>query len=194
MIAINIGVFILWQVKGTSPYMVDNFLVSWDGLEDGRWWTLINSVFSHNWGIHILVNMIVLRDFGGFLERVLGSRFFLIFYLLAGAFSSFCHAFVSYWFLNSPGLPALGASGAISGLVMLFSLMFPQRKIALLGLVSMPAIWGALLFVAIDLAGLVWQGQGGGLPIGHGAHLGGAFAGALTYFLVIRPRAKFRQL
>ena len=56
----------------------------------------------------------------------------------------------------------------------------------------MAAIIGALLFVGLDAAGLVWQVEGGGLPIGHGAHLGGAATGVLYYLLVIR-RLRLRQ-
>jgi membrane associated rhomboid family serine protease len=56
----------------------------------------------------------------------------------------------------------------------------------LFGIIPMPAIVGALLFVGLDLVGLFAQSEGGGLPIGHGAHLGGAATGALFYFLVVR--------
>jgi membrane associated rhomboid family serine protease len=90
---------------------------------------------------------------------------------------------VSAFLLGQPDLPALGASGAISGVVILFSLMIPQARILLLGIIPMPAIVGALLFVGLDIIGLVAQTEGGGLPIGHGAHLSGALAGAVTYLL-----------
>jgi hypothetical protein len=50
----------------------------------------------------------------------------------------------------------------------------------------MPALGGVLLFVGFDIWGLIAQGQGGGLPIGHGAHLGGALAGALFWWLQMR--------
>ena len=51
-----------------------------------------------------------------------------------------------------------------------------------------PALAGALFFVAIDVWGLVAQGRGIGLPIGHGAHLGGALCGAVFYFSYLRGR------
>ncbi len=50
----------------------------------------------------------------------------------------------------------------------------------------MPALFGAFLFVGLDIIGLIAQSGGGGLPIGHGAHLGGAATGALYYWIVIR--------
>ena len=49
----------------------------------------------------------------------------------------------------------------------------------------MPAMVGAVLFVGLDIWGVVAQAEGGGLPIGHGAHLGGAIAG-LIYFFILR--------
>jgi hypothetical protein len=54
--------------------------------------------------------------------------------------------------------------------------------------VPLPAIVGALAFIGLDVWGLIAQAEGGGLPIGHGAHLGGAFAGILYYVLFLRRR------
>lgn len=172
--------------------MQNNFLVSWTALTEGRWWVLLTSVFSHSMFLHILINMIVLKDFGDVVETLLGGRFFIIFYLLAGIFASICHAVVSAFLLGEPELPALGASGAVCGLVMLFSLIFPKRKILIFGLIPIPALIGAFMLIALDVWGLVAQAEGGGLPIGHGAHLGGAFAGIVAYFAAVRPQ--FRQL
>lgn len=193
IIYINIFVFFLWWIKGSdSIFMRDNFLVSWDALQDGRWWVLITSVFSHSWFLHIFINMFVLKDFGDIVESVLGSRFFVWFYFVAGAIASLCHAAVSAFILQQPDLPALGASGAVCGLVMLFSLIFPKRKILIFGLIPIPAIFGAFLLIGLDVWGLMAQAQGGGLPIGHGAHLGGALTGLAVYFFIVRP--KFREL
>lgn len=188
-IYINVLVYLLWWWKGAdSEFMRDNFLVSWSALAEGRWWVVVTSVFSHSFFLHLFINMIVLKDFGQVIEQLLGSRFFLWFYFLAGVISSLCHAAVSALLLNSPDLPALGASGAICGLVMMFSLIFPKRKILILGLIPIPAIFGALLLIGLDLWGLSAQAEGGGLPIGHGAHLGGALTGAVLYFLYVRPQ------
>ena len=93
---------------------------------------------------------------------------------------------MSTFLLGSSDVPALGASGAISGLLLAYALHFPRHKILLFGIVPIPALVGVLAFVGIDLWGLLAQSRGGGLPIGHGAHLGGALAGALMYFLYLR--------
>jgi membrane associated rhomboid family serine protease len=192
IIALNAVVFFLWYSSKVpqNAFMADNFLVSWTGLQEGRYWTLLTSVFSHNMLWHLLINMFVLRSFGGIIELVAGRKFFILFYLFAGIFSSLCHCLVSAFLLNRPELPALGASGAIAGLVLLFSLMFPKEKILLLGIIPLPALFGALIFIALDVWGLVAQAEGGGLPIGHGAHLGGSLAGILSYFFIIRKRMR----
>jgi membrane associated rhomboid family serine protease len=96
--------------------------------------------------------------------------------------------------MNQPSLPALGASGAISGVIMLFSLMYPNEKLLLLGFIPMPAMVGAVLFVGLDLWGLIAQTQGSDLPIGHGAHLGGALYALVYYYLVMRKKKNTNQL
>jgi membrane associated rhomboid family serine protease len=184
VLILNALVFSAWLVLGNTTLMTDTFLVSWDALEAGRYWTLLGSAFSHIYFLHFFLNMYVLASFGPVVEHILGSRRFLLFYLFAAVFASFGHSAVSAFLLGQPGLPALGASGAISGVVILFSLMIPRARILLLGLIPMPAIIGALLFVGLDVVGLVAQAEGGGLPIGHGAHLSGALAGAVTYLLL----------
>ncbi len=168
--------------------MADHFLVSWDGLMQGRFWTLITSVFSHNMFIHFLMNMFVLSSFGPVLERLLGSRRFIMVYFIAGVFSSFCHALVSAMLLGQPDLPALGASGAVSAVILIFSFLFPKNTILIFGLIPVPALWGAVLFIGLDVWGLVAQAEGGGLPIGHGAHLGGAFTGIIYYYFFLRRK------
>ena len=190
LIAINIFVYLMWHQPGyfSEAWMSDHFLVSWGLLQEGHWWTLLGSVFSQNILVHLLVNMMVLSSFGSILETALGSRRFLVFYLLAGIFSSLTHSLVSMFLLNEPDLPALGASGAIAGVILVFSLMFPREKLLLFWVIPMPALVGAFIFVGLDLWGLLAQAHGGGLPIGHGAHLGGAFFGLLYYFFYLRPR------
>jgi membrane associated rhomboid family serine protease len=195
IILLNVVVFLLWQTGGEPRmvFMEDNFAVSWDALMAGHWWTLLTAVFSHYLFLHILLNMLVLNSFGPIVVQLLGTRFFVIFYLIAGVVSSLSHAMVSNFILHTPDLPAVGASGSIAGVLLLFCLLFPKEKILLLGIIPLPAIWGALAFVALDLWGLVAQAEGGGLPIGHGAHLGGAFCGLIAY-LYLRARGVRPQM
>lgn len=194
IVAINLVVFLAWRTLDPR-FMVANFTTSWTlAFARGRYWTLLTSVFSHESLIHFVINMLVLNSFGSILASVLGVRRFLGFYLVAGIVASISHDVVSNLVLGSPGLGAVGASGAVAGLVLLFALMFPREKLLIFGLIPLPALFGALVFVGLDIWGLFAQFEGGGLPLGHGAHLGGAFAGALYYGLFLRRRRRISGL
>jgi membrane associated rhomboid family serine protease len=141
---------------------------------------------------HLFVNMYVFFGFGAALENILGAKRFLSFYLIAGILGSLGHCLVSSVLLHDPALPALGASGAVAGVIVLFSFLFPKERLLLLGIIPMPAYIGAFLFVGLDIWGLVAQTQGSSLPIGYGAHLGGALFGLIYYFGFIRkPKTSF---
>lgn len=191
-ILVNTLIYLAWFFSaldsGDSEFMRQNFLVSWKSITDGQYWTLLSSVFSHNMFLHFFMNMYVLSSFGPIVERLLGSFRFFSFYLFAGIVSSFSHSLVSAFILREPELSALGASGAIAGVILLFSMLFPRQKILIFGLIPIPAVWGAFLFIGLDIWGLVAQAGGGGLPIGHGAHLGGAFTGIIYYHLILKPK------
>lgn len=189
-ILINAVIFVAWSLETWQPFMRENFAVSWDLVRDGHFVNLLTSVFSHNFLVHILINMFVLHSFGSIVEQVLGRWRFINFYLVAGVISSLSHCLVSAYLVNKPEMLAVGASGSISGLVLLFALMYPREKILLFGIVPLPAMFGALAFIGLDIWGVVAQAQGGGLPIGHGAHLGGAFTGIIYYLFILRPRLK----
>ncbi len=187
LLILNAAVFAAWLYLGQSPFMIENFLVSADGLAAGRWWTLLSSEFSHLIFLHFFLNMYVLATFGPIVEATIGSTRYVTFYLTAAIVASLGHAAVSAFLLGHPELPALGASGAISGVILLFAFLYPEARLLLLGIIPMPALVGVAVFVGLDIVGLIAQTEGGGLPIGHGAHLGGALTGALYYLLVIRP-------
>ena len=188
IIKINIAVFILWMMVGyyDPEFMIKNFLVSWSGVLDGRIWTLVTSVFSHNMFFHIFINMYAFFGFGAVVENILGPRRFLTFYIWAGIFSSLCHCLVSTYLIGDNSIAALGASGAISGVILLFSLLFPQERILLMGIFPIPALWASIFIIGLDLWGLFEQTKGVALPIGHGAHLGGALYGGAYYFIKMR--------
>ena len=187
IIMINAIVFLMWNIYGiiNPDFMINNFLVSWTLVSSGRVWTLLTSVFSHNMLWHIFVNMFVFYNFGIIVENYLGPLRFLAFYLIAGITGSLVHCLVCAFILGRPNVLALGASGAISGTVLLFALLYPNEKVFLFGIVPLPAIWAAILFTGIDALGLINQSRGITSTIGYGAHLGGALVG-LIYFIILR--------
>ena len=190
ILGINVLVFLAWQAAAYSPalreFMVVNFLVSTTHLKHGLFWTLLTSAFSHAELWHLAFNMIVLWSFGTVLERLWGTRVFVGFYLAAALVASATHCAVSSLYLHNDDISALGASGAIAGLLLAFALYFPHQKVLLFFVLPIPALVFVVALVGFDIWGLVAQGHGGGLPIGHGAHLGGALAGAVMYFGYLR--------
>ncbi len=191
IVVLNVVVFAAWRASVLAPglqtFMGNNFLVSWTHLEHGYWWTLLTAAFSHFEWWHIGINMVVLWSFGSVLERLMGPRLFATFYLTSAVVSSAIHCGVSR-LMGKPDMAALGASGAVSALLLAYALLFPKARLLVFGIVPVPALTGALFFVALDIWGLVAQGRGGGLPIGHGAHLGGALCGLIFWYALFRYR------
>ena len=120
---------------------------------------------------HLFFNMFALYFFGPMTERVWGAKKFLVFYLLCGAGAMGLHLLIG------GGSPVLGASGAISGVVLAFAMLFPNAKVMLLiPPIPMKAKHMVLVFLGIDLfLGLSSYNTG----IAHFAHLGGALFGFL---------------
>ena len=189
ILALNIIVFIGWNYINSETqltFMVDNFLVSWVSVFEGRPWTLLTSVFSHASTFHLLFNMMALMSFSSVMLTILGPLSFTTFYLIAGLAGSVAHIVSSAYLIHDPAMKALGASGAVSGIILLFSLLFPQQRLLIMGIIPVRAIWGAVGLMGLDVWGLVNQTKGGGFAIGHGAHLGGAVIGIIYYFFVKR--------
>lgn len=156
-------------------------------LKGGDWYRIFTSGFLHADAFHLLANMITLFFFGPALERQIGSQNFMLVYvgaLLAGSlFALFRHS-------EEDDYRALGASGAVSGVLLAFCLFAPFQMIYFFGIVPVPAILFAVLFIAYSIFGMKAQMDN----IGHDAHLGGAVAGvALTIILFPSSLSTFMQ-
>jgi membrane associated rhomboid family serine protease len=193
ILVLNVAIFLAWMSGAvTQPFMTEHFVVSWNHLVEGRPWVLVTALFSHAMGVHLAINMVVLLSFGAPLEQVMGSGKFLVFYLVAGVTGCLAHAMTLHFLVGMPGQAACGASAALVAILMLFALAFPKEQVLLFFIIPLPAIAAALAFVALDVFGLVYQMEGNGLPIGHGAHLGGALIG-IAYFLVRGREVRARE-
>nr|WP_321360811.1 rhomboid family intramembrane serine protease [uncultured Hyphomonas sp.] len=170
---------------GASDFINQNSLWIRPIREQGQWHRVLTSGFLHVNGMHLFVNMLTLFYFGPPLESVFGSTGFAILYfgsLLGG----------SFWEVidkrGDPDYRAIGASGAISGLMSAVGILFPFALIYLMFAIPIWAGLYALLFIVISFV----FSQRENTMIAHGAHLGGAVSGvALT--LLLRPES-FSQL
>ncbi|MBD3163491.1 MAG: rhomboid family intramembrane serine protease [Candidatus Eisenbacteria bacterium] len=147
----------------------------------GRWHQLLTSGFLHANGAHLFLNMFTLFFFGPPMERALGSLDFLVLYvgsLLAGSFATLA------FHKDDPGYRAVGASGAISGVVFGFVLFRPLAKIYLFLIpIGIPAVLFAIGYLAVSLYGARTRWGN----IGHTAHLGGA-VGGIVLTVLLYPR------
>jgi membrane associated rhomboid family serine protease len=177
------------QVPGLQPTPISVYI------------TLLTSMFMHGGLMHLLGNMLFLWIFGDNLEDRLGHVRYLGFYLVCGFIASLAHVFTTVAFSTDPGsllIPSLGASGAISGVLGGYILLYPHRRVHAFVfniLTAVPA-WVAvgLWFVFQLISGLGVLGSGsqqGG--VAYAAHIGGFIAGlVLVKFFDIGRGARAR--
>ena len=189
LIALNVLVHLAWlsslQNESLALFMNENFLVSVAHLAHFRVWTLLTSAISHADTSHLLFNMIAMWVFGRDTVEVLGARRFLGLYVIGGILASLGHVLVQV--LTASPNPALGASGAVMAISVVFAVLFPSRRLFIMGAIPAPAPLAVAGYVLLDLIGLAGKGDG----VAHGAHLGGALYG-LVYGLYLRGRYTVR--
>lgn len=190
-IVINITVFlyemILPQQSGKSFITTFAFIPArlfQHAAEDGRITaaaTLVTSQFLHGGVMHLAGNMLYLWIFGNNIEDVMSRMRFVLFYLLCGIAATCGHAFMN----TSSSVPLIGASGAISGVLGAYLLLFPRARVLTLvafgfyfRTVAVPAMFVlGFWFVLQFLSALASPAGGGG--VAWFAHIGGFIAGML---------------
>ncbi|WP_346237607.1 rhomboid family intramembrane serine protease [Niabella insulamsoli] len=137
-------------------------------------WQLVTHMFAHAaWQpylfVHILFNMLALWMFGRVLENVWGSKRFLIFYMICGLGAAVAHL------LTDSGM-AVGASGAVFGVLVAFAMTFPNTELYIMFIpIPIKAKWAVIGLIALDLFGGIYKAPGD--SVAHFAHLGGALTG-----------------
>jgi membrane associated rhomboid family serine protease len=173
LIIINVIVFVaqylLDNTGGQSGWLTNKLaLYSYDtGLF--KPYQLVTHMFAHGGFFHILFNMYALWLFGAVLEKTWGPKRFLIFYLVCGLAAG-----LTQMFFVSQGA-AIGASGAVMGLLAAFAYTFPNVEFFILPIpFPIKAKYLAMVYAAIDIFGGF---SGGGDNVAHFAHLGGLAMG-----------------
>jgi membrane associated rhomboid family serine protease len=145
--------------------------------------TLFTSMFLHGGIAHIAGNMLYLWIFGDNVEDALGHFRYLVFYLLCGLIAGLTHVFITFIFGQNLLIPSLGASGAISGVLGAYILLFPRRGVHIwvfFFIITIPAIivvglW--FLFQVLNGLGTLGGEEAGG--VAYAAHIGGFVSGLL---------------
>jgi len=176
----NIGVFFL---QNTMEW-VTALLIFVPRLIVVRPWTIVTYMFLHAGVMHLAFNMLALFFFGPRVEERLGSRSFLILYILSGISGALLSL------ITSPGAAVLGASGAVFGVMLAFAWFWPDAPIHIWGIIPIPARMLVIITTVLSL----WSGLGGVRSnVAHFAHLGG-YAGAFLYLKWLdRKRLEFRK-
>ena len=194
IIIINVLMMIITALN--EQYMISHFALFYPTSPYFKPWQIITHMFMHGGFWHLFFNMYTLFIFGTVLERVWGTKKFLIFYFVTGLGAALMHtgvqfieaqvyiskiaensqqAMASYQALKIT--PTVGASGAIYGVLMGYAMLFPDSVLSLIfPPVSLKAKWFVIIFAVIELVTGIFSIGGG---IAHFAHLGGMLFGWL---------------
>lgn len=199
IVIINIIMYIATALGGDFMYRL--FALYYPASQYFHWWQIITHMFMHGGFLHLFFNMYALWIFGSVVERMIGSRKFLTFYIICGLGAALLHTGVGFLqaqnfmtsiadgsltaaksYMSLKSTPTVGASGAIYGVLIAYAMLFPQSRLTLIfPPISLKARTWVLIFVGIELlTGIAGTADG----VAHFAHLGGMLVGFLmiTYW------------
>lgn len=154
------------------------------GMMDGHIWQLLTYQLLHGGPFHLLLNALMFTFLGAEVERAIGTRHFLILYVLSGVLGGLGWLLLIYPYEGV----CIGASAAIFGLLSAFAVLYPQREVTILLLLIFPVTLKAwVLAVALGAVQLLFTISPNVGGIAYSAHLAGAVAGFIYTAAVFRP-------
>ena len=188
LILINVVAFIVFAaLLSTELVSIDSIAIKPANILNGQYlWTFVTSMFMHGGLFHIFANMFSLLFIGTLIERILGPKRYLYFYLASGLLAGVFFVLLSLIFTADFNTFAVGASGALFGVAGLMMILTPNLPLYVM-FIPIPikakyAIPGLLVVLwLISIAGDV--------PIGNTAHFGGLIAG-IAYGIYLRKKYK----
>jgi rhomboid family protein len=205
LIALNVVAFFL-ELSQPSERALQSFITAWGVVpreySSGHdiapliplpfWSTLITSMFLHGGWMHLGGNMLYLWIFGDNLNKVMGQVRYFLFYMVCGLAAGLAHIA----FNSGSNVPSVGASGAISGVLGGYMLLFPRNRVRVMmrgGITAVPAyvMLGLWILIQIVSGAMDQGGEGGGVAFM--AHIGGFAAGLVLVklFAAGRTRASY---
>lgn len=190
IIVLNALVFVL-ELMGGDTFVIEWSLVPADVIAGRHLITILTSMFMHASWSHIIGNMVFLWVFGPQIEDAMNPWRYAMFYLLGGIVAMLAQVAVD----PHSTIPALGASGAIAGVMGAFLITYPRdriRTVLLIGwfveIAFIPAavLIGLWFLVQLLSFGVIAKVQSGG--VAYVAHIGGIIFGAVTARLFEDPR------
>jgi membrane associated rhomboid family serine protease len=162
LLALNIGVYFL-QLTLFGPDAMYSALALDPARFPATWWTVVTYMFVHAWLAHLAFNMFTLWMFGPRLEHEWGTRTFVWFYLWCGLGGAIAHL------VFAQHSSVVGASGAISGVLVAYALRWPDEEVYLFGVIPMRSRWLIAAMLAMNIIFALSPGS----RIDWTAHLGG---------------------
>jgi len=157
------------------------------------WISAVTSMFLHGGWMHLIGNMLYLWIFGNNVEDAMGHRKFVIFYLICGIGAMLAHAYSD---INSE-IPMIGASGAISGVLGAYLLLYPRARVLvaipfgfIIHTTRLPAGWVLGFWFILQIVNSLLLSQQGGGGVAWGAHIGGFLLGMLLVPLFKKRNVK----
>lgn len=141
-------------------------------------WQVVTYSFMHSNFVHIFFNMFAVYMFGGPLEQLFGRTKFIVFWLASVLAAAAAQLAVTA--ASGITAPTVGASGGVFGLLLGFAMMFPRERLAIYGILPMPAWAFVTLYGLLELFFGVTGTQSG---VAHFAHLGGMAGGAIVLLM-----------
>jgi membrane associated rhomboid family serine protease len=166
LLALNIGVYFL-QLTLFGSDAVYSALALDPARFPADWWTVVTYMFVHAWLAHLAFNMFTLWMFGPRLEQEWGTRTFVRFYLWSGLGGAIAHL------LFAQHTSVIGASGAISGVLVAYALRWPDEEVYLFGVIPMRSRWLVVALLAMNIifalspsSRIDWTAHVGGMAFG----------------------------
>jgi len=188
LIIINVVCFVLFTILISSDVKFLDYIALKPSniLQLTYVWTFITSMFMHAGFFHLFVNMISLFFIGSLIEKILGAKRYLGIYLATGLFAGLFFVLTSLIVPDNFNTYAVGASGALFGLIGLLMLLTPDLKVYVM-FIPIPI---KIKYAAPGILILLWIISAvGNVPIGNTAHLGGLILG-LAYGFYLRKKYK----
>lgn len=188
LIAVNVILFSVFSIFIYFKVLtIDAIALKPSNILSGKYlWTFFTSMFMHAGFFHIFANMFSMIFLGSLVEKLIGGKRYLIFYLISGLFAGLFFVALSFIFPSDFNSFAVGASGALFGMIGLLMLLTPNLKVYAM-FIPIPI---KMKYAAPAMLIVLWLiSVFGNLPIGNTAHLGGFVLG-LSYGLYLRNKYK----
>src|SRR3989338_3140267 len=186
LLLLTVILFIVFSLLMAKEIIsVDSVAIKPSNVFEGKYlWTFLTSIFMHAGVFHLFANMLSLLSLGSLVERLIGPKRYLLFYIFSGLFAGLLFVLSSLFLTSDAGLYAVGASGALFGLVGFLIIITPDLPLYVM-FIPIPV---KMKYAGPGILIILWLiSVAGNIPIGNTAHLGGLVAG-LIYGLYMRKK------